>query len=167
MFQTPNGKFISECDWSSDSSKIALKVNDANGYNAEIYVINASGDLINTVVSGLSGALGGLNFSVTGTNLIYTRDISGYENPNYRQLDTHIFLYDFITGISSQLNNEKPNGYLDLDVRYSPNESEFIFTNTSNDGFSVKNIQKNTPSLSNLGVSRTTIFTNASMPDWE
>jgi Tol biopolymer transport system component len=40
IYQTPNGKFISECDWSNDGSKLLYKVNDPNGYNAEIYVIN-------------------------------------------------------------------------------------------------------------------------------
>jgi hypothetical protein len=38
-----------------------LKINNANGYNAEILVINV-GTVINQVLSGIDGALGGLNF---------------------------------------------------------------------------------------------------------
>jgi Tol biopolymer transport system component len=164
IFQTPNGKFISECDWSADGSKIALKVNDANGYNAEIYVINPSGVVTATVLSGQSGAVGGLNFSITGQKLIYSRDLSGYESSNYRQLDSRIFEYSFGSGILTQILTEKISGTNDLDVRYSPNESELIFTNTSNDGLSVKNIVKTTIGVVN---SRTILFSGAAMPDWE
>lgn len=95
IYQTPNGKFISECDWSNDGSKIALKVNDSNGYNAEIYVISPAGALITQVWSGTTGAIGGLNFSITGQKLVFTRDVSGYEDANYRQLDTRVFQYFF------------------------------------------------------------------------
>jgi Tol biopolymer transport system component len=57
IYQTSNGKFISECDWSNDGAKIALKVNDPNGYNTEIYVINTSGIVVNQVLSGIAGAV--------------------------------------------------------------------------------------------------------------
>jgi dipeptidyl aminopeptidase/acylaminoacyl peptidase len=70
IYQTPNGKFISECDWSNDGSKNCIKVNDPNGYNAEIYVINTAGTVQNQVVSGINGAIGGLNFSINGQRLI-------------------------------------------------------------------------------------------------
>ncbi|MFH6992477.1 carboxypeptidase regulatory-like domain-containing protein [Flavobacterium sp. FlaQc-48] len=164
IFQTPNGKFISECDWSADGLQIALKVNDANGYNVEIYVINISGVVTATILSGQTGAAGGLHFSVTGQKLVYTRDVSGFENLNYRQLDSRIFEYNFATGTSTQIITEKTLGTNDFDVRYSPNESELIFTNTSNDGISVKNIVKTTISVTN---SRTLLFSGTAMPDWE
>lgn len=167
IYQTTDGKFISECDWSSDGEKIALKVNDANGYNAEIYVINNAGVIVTPVISGVSGAIGGLNFSVDSKRLLFTRDISGFEDPNYRQLDTRIFQYLFSTNLVSEIGAEKPLGTLDLDVRYSPNEAELILVNTSNDGLSIKNIVKYIPSINNLGSSRIVLFMNASMPDWE
>lgn len=165
IFQTPNGKFISECDWSYDGTKIALKVNDANGYNAEIYVIDSSnGTITNQVISGVSGAVGGLNFSVTGQKILFTRDVSGFENPDYRQLDTRIFQHVFTTGVTSELNTEKPAGTVDLDARYSPNEAEVIFVNTSNDFISARNVQKY---VIGLVTSRITLFANSTMPDWE
>lgn len=164
IFQTPNGKFISECDWSADGTKIALKVNDANGYNAEIYIISPSGVVTTSIISGQNGAIGGLNFSVTGQKLVYTRDVAGYESSNYRQLDSRIFEYNFTTGLSTQILTEKITGTNDLDVRYSPNESELIFTNTSNDGISIKNILKTTIGSTN---SRTVLFSGTAMPDWE
>lgn len=167
IFQTPNGKLISECDWSFDSSRIALKVNDVNGYNAEIYVIDNSGNVVSQVISGLQGAIGGLNFNVTSTILIFTRDVSGFESANYRQLDTRVFQYVFSTGIASEVSLDKPSGTIDLDARYSPNESEIIITNTSNDGLSMKNIIRFVPDINNAGTSRTVIFPDAYMPDWE
>jgi hypothetical protein len=167
IYQTTDGRFISECDWSNDGSKIALKINNANGYNAEILVINTSGTVINQVLSGIDGALGGLNFSVTGQKLIFTRDISGYENTNYRQLDTRIYQYAFSSSAITEIGYDKPSGSVDLDVRYSPSESELIFVNTSNDGLSVKNIVKLVPSTNSTSSVRSILFSNASMPDWE
>ncbi|WP_281631879.1 carboxypeptidase regulatory-like domain-containing protein [Flavobacterium luteolum] len=164
IFQTPNGKFISECDWSSDGSKIALKVNDINGYNVEIYVINPSGAVVTPILAGETGAVSGLNFSVSGLKLVYTKDVSGFESSNYRQLDSKIFEYSFLLGNSYQLATEKPTGTNDLDVRYSPNEAELIFLNTSNDGISVKNVVKCGIGIVN---SRVTLYTGSSMPDWE
>ena len=167
IYQTTDGRFISECDWSNDGSKIALKINDASGYNAEILVINMSGTVINQVLSGIKGALGGLNFSVTGQKLIFTRDISGYENTNYRQLDTRIYQYVFSSSAITEIGYDKPSGSVDLDVRYSPSESELIFVNTSNDGLSVKNIVKLVPPSNSSNATRSILFSNASMPDWE
>jgi hypothetical protein len=43
---------------------------------------------------------------------------------------------------------------------------ELLFMNTSNDGLSIKNIIKASPSINNGGVSRTTLFYRYSMPDW-
>lgn len=167
IYQTTNGKFISECDWSNDGTKIALKVNDASGYNTEIFIINSVGTVINQVLSGTQGAAGGLNFSVNGQRLLFTRDVSGFEDSNYRQLDTKVFQYTLISNSISDIGLDKPVGTLDLDVRYAPNEAELILMNTSNDGLSIKNIIKYTPATNSLGGSRTILFTNASMPDWE
>jgi hypothetical protein len=164
LHQNPNGKLISECDWSYDSTKIALKVNNLNGYSAEIYVINQSGVITTQVITPVTGAVGGLNFSVSGQKLVFTRDISGFENQDYRQLDSRIFQHVFATGLTSEIFTEKPPGTVDLDVRYSPNEAELIFVNTSNDFLSTRYIQKY---LIGTLTTRETLFTGATMPDWE
>jgi len=164
VYQTLDGSFISECDWAVDESIIALKVNNVNGYGVSIYTIDMSGVILNTVLSGVNGAAGGLNISIDKTKLIYTHDISGYESPDGRQLDTHIFMYNFNTTLISDLSGTKPIGFLDLDPRFSPNEAEVIYTHTSNDGVSENKIQKvNVASATN----RTDLFSNAKMPDWE
>src|SRR5690606_13691812 len=97
LYSTPDGSFISECDWSYDGSKIALKTNDPNGYNVKIYVIDMMGNTVKTVLENVAGAAGGLNFSVDGNLLLYTHDISGHQEDNYRQLNTHIFIYNMLT----------------------------------------------------------------------
>lgn len=168
IFQTSNGKFISECDWSNDGMKVAIKVNDNEGYNAEIYVINLAGAIISNVLPSQTGAVGSLNFSITGRKLLYTRDVSQYESPNYRQLDNRIFEYNFDTSFSVQITTEKIAGTNDQDARYSPNEAEIIFTNTSNDGTSEKNILKIEVNPAGLNaLRRETLFTGQFMPDWE
>jgi hypothetical protein len=164
IFQTPNGKFISECDWSQDGSQIALKVNDNSGYNVEIYVIDTSGTVLYSVLSGLNGGVSGLNISISNQKIVYTRDISGFQNSTYRRLDSRVFVYDKSTNISTELATGKSNGFNNLDVKFSPNEAEVIFTNTSNDGISVKDVQK--ASILNGGTS-TTLFAGGSMPEWK
>jgi hypothetical protein len=56
-------------------------------------VINTSGIVVNQVLSGIAGAVGGLNFTINSQKLAFTRDVSGYEDANYRQLDTGFSAY--------------------------------------------------------------------------
>lgn len=169
IYTTPDGSLISECDWSYDGSKIALKTNDLNGYNAKIYIIDLLGNTLNTIISGINGAAGGLNFSVDGNKLLYTRDISNYQDNNYRILDSRIFIYDLVSNTSIDLSaaTNKPAGTNDLDPRFSPNDSEIILVNTSNDGISQKNIIKIPVNANSSNNNRTILFENAEMPDWE
>ncbi|WP_299180107.1 carboxypeptidase-like regulatory domain-containing protein [uncultured Chryseobacterium sp.] len=171
VYTTPDGSMISECDWSYDGSKIALKTNDFNGYNTKIYVIDMAGNVLKTVLSGLPGASGGLNFSVDGQLLLYTRDISGYQDGsgNYRQLDTNIFIYNLTTNAvyNVSLESEKPAGTNDLDPRFSPNNAQVILTNTSNDNISQRNVVTIDLNGAMTDLTRTTLFSNAEMPDYE
>ncbi len=76
VHQTSNGNFITEIDWNQQSSRIALKTNNNAGYEAQIYTINTSGVLQDSILDGINGAVGGLDFSFDGTKLLYTYDIS-------------------------------------------------------------------------------------------
>lgn len=164
IYQTSDGSFITECDWSNDESMIALKTNDIYGYNVSIYTINISGAVLTTILSGVNGAAGGLNISVNNKLLVYTYDTSGYESTSNRQLDTNIYIYDFDAAISTEISTNKPAGTNDLDPRFSPNEAEVIFVNTSNDGISTKTLYR----ISIIADSdRNELFPDAFMPDWE
>ncbi len=164
VHQTSDGNFISEVDWNEQTSKLALKTNNSSGYNVSIYTINTSGILQDTVMSGVSGAAGGLDFSFNGSQLLYTHDISGIENVEYRLLDSNMFIYDFNTLTSENVSDGKASGNNDLDPRFSPNESQLIFVNTSNDGVSQNNIL--TTSI-NQQESREILYENSKMPDWK
>ncbi|TYP73578.1 carboxypeptidase-like regulatory domain-containing protein [Aquimarina intermedia] len=163
-FQTTNGNVITEIDVYEAGDITALKTNNLEGYNVEIFTIDASGTVLTTVVSGVAGAAGGINLSVGGNLLLFSRDVSAFESSSYRQLDTRLFVYNFADSTTTDISSDKPAGTNDLDARFSPNEVSVILTNTSNDGLSMKNIQ--TLAIQG-GSARTSIIENASMPDWE
>lgn len=171
VYQTPDGSFISECEWSYDSSKIAIKTNNVLGYGVKIQIIDMVGSVMKTILSGVTGGAGGLNFSIDGNSLLYTRDFSGYEDSSYRQLDSRIFLINLTTNVIQDISalSQKPAGTNDLDPRFAPNDADIIFTNTSNDQISPSNIVKVTLNFSNNNSStnRTVLFSNAEMADWE
>lgn len=171
IYTTPDGSMISECDWSYDGSKIALKTNDFNGYNTKIYVIDMAGNVLKTVLTGTLGASGGLNFSVDGQLLLYTRDVSGYQDGtgNYRQLDTNVFIYNLTTNAVYNISSEsdKPAGTNDLDPRFSPNNAQVILMNTSNDNISQRNVVTIDLNSSMTDLTRSALFSNAEMPDYE
>lgn len=165
VYTTPDGSFITECDWSYDGSKIALKTNDASGYNVKIYIIDLLGNMVKNVLENVPGAAGGLNFSVDGNKLLYSYDISGHQEHNNRKLNSHLFIYNLLTDEKIDLSSlsKKPDGSNDLDPRFSPNDAEVIFVNTSNDGISTKKIVK----ISLQDNQRKDLFSDAEMPDWK
>lgn len=163
VYQT-TGDLITEVDKNENTGIIALKTNNLNGYSVQIFTIDGTGTIQNTILTGVAGAAGGINLSVDGTKLLYSRDMSGSENSTYRQLDTHVFIYDFGTTISTDLSTDRPAGTNDLDPRFSPNEASIIFVNTSNDGISAKTVY--TMPILDLD-DRTKVVDNAAMPDWE
>ncbi|MDT0678131.1 carboxypeptidase regulatory-like domain-containing protein [Autumnicola musiva] len=168
IYKTQNGNFITDVEVSNDDNTIALLTNDANGYNSSIYTIDADGNRLQTVISGMDGALGGIDLAVDKQTLLFTRDVSGFENANNRQLDSRIFLYTFATGEIRNISEDKEDGTNDLDPRFSPNEAQVIFVNTSNDGVSQNSILTTdiNPDDDDSN-NRTVLVENAIMPDWE
>lgn len=168
IYTTTDGSFITECDWSYDGSKIAIKTNNANGYGVKIFVIDVLGNTLNTVVSNVSGGAGGLNFSIDGNLLLFTKDVAGFEDSTYRQLDSRIYITNLTSGVTQDISalTLKPMGTNDLDPRFSPNDAEIIFVNTSNDNISPKNIIKVKVAF-NSNDQRIQLFNDGEMPDWE
>ncbi|WP_188375065.1 carboxypeptidase regulatory-like domain-containing protein [Winogradskyella haliclonae] len=167
IYQTPDNSFITEVVISADESLLAIKTNDVSGYNVSVYTIDLSGILIDNILSGVSGAAGGLDISVDNQSIIYWYDVSGFESSNYRQLDSHIFLYNRNTSNTIDLSDGKIAGTNDFDCRFTPNEAEVIFTNTSNDGISQRNIFVTDLLPNNNAAGRTSLIENAEMPDFE
>jgi len=163
IYQTDDGSYITECDWSDDGNVIALKTNDIYGYHVSIFTISLSGVVLTNVLDGVLGAAGGINLSVDNNLLLYTYDLAEFESEDYRQLNTNLFLYNFSTGESTNISFNKAVGTNDLDPRFAPNEAKVIMVNTSNDGISNKQIFV----LDIAGESREMLIDHSFMPDWE
>lgn len=165
IFQTTDGSFISEVESvDSDADLVLLKTNTADGYNARIFTVRLSSQTEEAVIAeGFSGALGGIDISANGNQVIYTRDLSGYEDDNYRQFQSRIFIYNISSGTNVQVITEALPGQNDLDVKFSATEGAFIFTRVNN------NIGA-TPGVRSYQFGQATsekeLFTAASMPDW-
>ena len=166
VYEAPQGIFVSEIATNEFNDLVLIKTNDADGYQARIVVINTEGVEQTVVIEGEPGALGGIDFSIDGTKVLYTRDVSGFENNPYRQLDSRIFEYDIVEDITLEIDTDKVEGTNDLDCKYSPDNGSIIFMNTSNDGVSQKKIYKYIIDESEE-TNKELIFTDASMPDWQ
>lgn len=162
FYQTTNGNLITDID--VNDPRIAIKTNDFAGYNVEILVLDMQANVVETVLNGTAGAAGSINLSADNTRILYTRDITGFENIAYRQLDSRLFIYTFLTAQETDVSFNKPPGTNDLDARFSPTEGLVIYMNQDNDGNSAPIVQ--TLELT-MADTREDIFTNAIMPDWE
>ncbi|MBV1923722.1 MAG: carboxypeptidase regulatory-like domain-containing protein [Flavobacteriaceae bacterium] len=164
IYQTSDGSLISEVDVSEFENIIALKTNNLDGYNVSIFTIDFNGNILDEILSNVLGGASGLNLSVTNNKVLYSYDVSGFENVSYRRLDSRLFIYDYISDTTIDVSEEKPNGTNDLEPIFSPNEAFVIYTNTSNDGVSQKEVYR-------LEIeepeTRTLLYENAFMPDWE
>ncbi len=72
------------------------------------------------ILDSVDGAAGGLDFSFDGSQLLYTYDISGNENVEYRQLNSNMFIYDFSTLISDNVSDGKSMVQMILDLDFLP-----------------------------------------------
>lgn len=168
VYQAADTVLISEVVVNPTNELIAIKTNEINGYGARIIVVDlVSGDE-EVVIENEPGALGGLDFSIDGNKVLYTRDISGIVNIEYRQLDSRIFEYNLTTDEFIEVLTGKTGGTNDLDAKYSPDDGAIIFVNTSNDGISERTIFRTGQNDEITGeAQREALFTNATMPNWE
>lgn len=167
IFDAPEGRFIMNVEVSYDSSVILVHTTDVNGYEAAIFTIDNSGNRDKTIIDDVDGSLGGLDITVDNRLVLYTRDVSGYESAGDRDLNMKMFFYDLEDSTIYDVSGNKPNGTNDKDPRFSPNEAEVIFVNTSNSG----NVQNDIYKISfdetfDIG-DRVLQIENAKMPDWE
>ncbi len=159
--ELPDAEFI-EVAWTPIGNKIAARCVGTVPYESKILLYDVDGNFIAYLVDDDPGSLGGPVFSVDGNSILYTYDVSGFEVPEGRQLDAHIFMKNINTGVVTDLSVEKEPGFNDLDPRFSPNGALVIFVETNNAPNSPKNIV-----IMNLeGEGRTPMFLNAEMPDW-
>ncbi|MGG5508018.1 MULTISPECIES: carboxypeptidase regulatory-like domain-containing protein [unclassified Myroides] len=164
LYQTKDGSFISEVDVNVEQQRIALKTNNAMGYQVHLYCIDFQGNHLFTVLKDKPGASSGLQLSNNGMKVLYAYDLEGTENRNYRRISSKLFIYDSASNQSTEISTEVEPGTNDLEPRFSPNEAYVIFTNTSNDERSPQNVY--VKELNTMLKTRTEKFKNAAMPDW-
>jgi Tol biopolymer transport system component len=167
VYEAAEGEFITEVATNPVNEQIVVKINNSQGYDAQLRIVNPDTGLgTQTIISGVTGAFGGLDYSLGGNKILYTRDVSGTENAQYRQLDSRIFEYDLTANTSTEINTQKPTGFNNLDAKYSPNGGFVIFTYTSNDGISQKSIFRKQLDVVEI-IENELLFTDAFMPNWE
>lgn len=167
----PADRHFRECDWTARGNRIAVQTIGANIFDSELYLMNADGSNRTQLIGNVPGQLNSPSFSIDGREILYTRDVAGFDDVTGRQLNAHIFqqrldgpgLIDISAGVFNTTNSGKPLGTNDLYPRYSPDGSKVIFVNSINDGLSPFEIW--TSDLE--GRSRTRLFQSASLPDWK
>ena len=110
IYDAPEGRFVMNVEVSYDSSVILVHTTDVNGYNAAIFTIDNSGERDRTIIDDVAGSLGGLDITVDNRLVLYTRDVSGYESVEDRDLNMKMFLYNLENGETYDLSENKPNG---------------------------------------------------------
>jgi len=169
VYQAPSGRYVLDLQQSEDGSRILVLETNLQGYDGSIFTINNSGEKIKVFIQNAIGALGGIDISIDNNLILFTRDISGFEDPSNRQLNSKIFIYKIDTNQTFNISTEKPNGTIDTDSRFAPNEAAVVFVNSSNETSSVKSIfQVNyDEEFETINEERKLLIENAKMPDWE
>ncbi len=160
--EAPNGFSYAECDWTIVNNRVMARLVGDNLYNSLIYLYESDGTFIQPLLTDIPGSTGGGMFSVAGTEMLYTQDVSGFEVPDGRQLDARVHIRGLTIPVPVEISLNKDPGTNDLDPRFSPDGAWVIFTNTNNDGISQKNIYR----MELDGFGRELLFENAEMPDW-
>ncbi len=171
----PSGRNFRECEYSPDGTQIVVLTIGPNIYDSEIYLMNSDGSNMNLLVANSPGATASPSFSIDGKKILYTHDVSGYQDNTGRQLNSHIFEIDIAAkttvdlSINQQNNTDnKPNGTNDLNPRYTPNGAYIIFENGSNVTGSQKDIWiMNSDLNTNYSGNRHLIISDGVMPDWK
>ena len=164
----PAGRNFRECSYSPSGDKIVVLTVGSNIYDSEIYLMNSDGSNMNLFVGNSPGATASPSFSIDGQNILFTHDVSGYQDNTGRQLNVHLFEINIATKDTVDLSYYKPDGTNDLNPRYSPNGAYIIFENGSNTLNSQKDIWIMTDKGTFVnGNNRQKLLSNGIMPDWK
>jgi TolB protein len=159
----PEGRHFGTCDYSEKINKIVVQTIGSLIYEGEICLVNPNGSEMDTLVQDLPGIIQSPTFSIDGKYVMFTRDVSGFDSPEGRMLDSRIFLINLETREITDISEGKTDGTNDLYPRFSPFGSEVIFTNGLNDNSG----QKAVMTMGTDGGNRAVIFENAEMAHWQ
>lgn len=158
----PANRHFNRVDWNGVIDKIVAQTTGVNVFDNELYIMDEDGSNMQQITGNPDGRIDNPSFSITGAEILYTYDVSGFNSPDGRQLDARIFLMNNDSTNVRDLSQNKPNGTNDLYPRFSPDGAKIIFVNTSNTGIEQPDIF-----IMNVdGTNRQLLFENATMPDW-
>lgn len=160
----PANRHFRMLDWTDRGNKILAQTIGTNINHSEIYIMDSNGANMTLLVEDMPGRVESPVFSIDGRSILYTRDASGFENTEGRQLDARIYRKSIDGSSLVDLSFSKPAGTNDLYPRYSPTGDKIIFVNTPNDGLGPFDIYVMDAAD---GKNRTKLFSNATMPDWK
>jgi len=161
--KAPEGRHFRECHYNKYTNKIVVLTIGVEPYDSEIYLMDSSGANMEVLVDSVPGVLSGPQFSIDGTQVIFSQDVSDLQGDDGRQLDARIFRIDVDgSNLTDLSNNGKTAGTNDLQAIYSPDGGKIIFMNEPSDGLGVKNIW----TMDVDGGGREQIISNAEWPEW-
>jgi TolB protein len=159
--EAPSGRAFTGMDWSSHPNHVVARVRGNNHYEDELYLINAQG-VLQPLRADEPGALGNPMFSVDGTQVLYSYDQSGSQNPNGRLIDMQLFIMEVDNPSDTRmLDAQKQEGTNDIEARFSSTGGKIICTNVPNDGITAPIIYQ----IDIDGIDRYALFIGASMAD--
>ncbi|MEJ8757426.1 carboxypeptidase regulatory-like domain-containing protein [Pontibacter sp. H259] len=161
--KAPVNRHFRMIDWTASGDKIVVQTIGSNINDSEIYIMNADGTNMTLLVGNLPGRVESPSFSINGSQVLYSRDMDGFENTAGRQLNAHIILRNLATGDEVDLSASKPAGTNDIHPRFSPDGAKVIFVNEPNDGQGPSTVWM----MDISGGSRVQLFADATMPDWK
>ncbi len=159
----PAGRHFKECEFSPIGDKIAVVTIGEEVYDSEIYIMNSNGTGAYEFVENFPGIVAGPSWSIDGTRLLFTRDVSGINDPTGRQYDARVFLKGISDSVTVEISVNKPAGTNDTNPRFSPDGAYVIFENAINDGFNPKDIWI----MDVGGTNRRLLISNAETPDYK
>ena len=132
--RAPSDQHYRECDWTAQGDKIVALSIGEDIYDSELHIMNSDGSEAQRILGNLPGVTASPGFSIDGQQIMFTRDVSGFESPDGRQLDSRIFLMDTDGSNLVDISHNKPAGTNDILPRFSSDGAHIIFVNVSNDG---------------------------------
>lgn len=162
IYSVATSRVINKCEISENDGSLVIVESNLQGHDGNIIRLTPDGTPIDTIFSSAKGRIGGVDFSASGNEVLFTFDVSEVQNSAGRKLDERIFEYNLTTGIISDLSDLKSQGFNDTDPRYSPNNGKIIFTNrpTTNQG------PGQVMTMDRDGSNRVVLFGQGYMTDW-
>ncbi len=163
LIEAPQDRNFRECDYSPIENKLVVLTVGINPFDSEIYLYEESSDSLKLLVGNLPGIMERPSFTVDGKKILFTRDVSGLETLDGRQLDTRVFLLNLSTSDITDLSLNKEDGTNDMNPRISSDGAYVILNNVRNN----ESAQPEIIIMDLMGLQRKSIATGGIMADWK